>query len=65
MPYFGGRMTNHTVEEKDRKTSECLRCGFIFKVAKYIPLKMAWCPQCRSSRIRLYKENAKERTLGK
>lgn len=36
------------------KWIECYRCGWVGTVAKHIPLKLAWCRNCGSSRIRIY-----------
>ena len=38
-----------------RKEIECEECGYISFVASWIPLKQAWCPECRSDKIRLYR----------
>jgi predicted Zn-ribbon and HTH transcriptional regulator len=43
------------IENYETKEIECDKCGRVSTVAKHIPLKQAWCPECRSSRIRLYK----------
>jgi len=42
------------IENYETKEVECLKCGWIGKVAKHIPLRFAWCGGCRSSRLRLY-----------
>lgn len=36
------------------KQIECDKCGNISRVAAHIPIRFAWCPVCRSSKIRLY-----------
>jgi hypothetical protein len=40
----------------ETKTIECDKCGWVGTVAKFIPLKQAWCGGCGSLRIRLHKE---------
>jgi len=37
------------------KTIECNKCGYVSTVCAWIPLKLARCPVCGSSKIRLYK----------
>jgi predicted Zn-ribbon and HTH transcriptional regulator len=39
-----------------RKHIDCDKCGMDGYVAAFIPLKQAWCPHCKSSRIRLFVE---------
>jgi len=47
----GGR----TIDAYETKEIECDKCGYVSRVAAFIPLKQAWCPQCHSSKIRLHK----------
>lgn len=49
----------------DTKQIECLNCGQVGRVAKFIPLRFAWCPFCRSPRIRIYKASTAEPKKGK
>ncbi len=39
----------------DSKLIECLKCGRVSRVSKEIPIKRAWCPECKSQQIRLYR----------
>ena len=39
----------------ETKQVECVKCGWVGKVFKHIPLKYAWCGGCRSEGLRLYK----------
>ena len=44
------------VESYPTKEIECDDCGFVSRIARIVPLRDAWCPQCRGSNIRLHRD---------
>lgn len=42
------------IDNYETKQVECLKCGWVGAIAKFIPLKQAWCGSCRSSQLRIY-----------
>lgn len=45
-------MTN--IEKYETKEVECVKCGWVGTVAKFIPIRQAWCGSCRSSQLRIH-----------
>jgi Zn finger protein HypA/HybF involved in hydrogenase expression len=47
------------------KTIECDDCGAVTRIPKWMTLKLSWCKECQSQKIRLYKGNPNDAYIPK
>ena len=47
------------LKQVSSKWVECLKCGWVGRVSKHIPIKQAWCGQCKSPQLRLWRSLTK------